>query len=371
VASLFGSYSGKLIIKVGDCLNYLRSGASGYVRYDASTESVVIDNALPAVSNTPNGTSFGYLAKTVPVRTPVYNESLGTCTEVVTQGLASQVMDARADGQLVVANSPLPGEIAACDSADAQNQVRLDYLDPEIAEDETTVSPDVRFLAGVPFNKQSGSNTIVAQKWVGLRELTLRKSQWSQVTKDGYSNALQAAFVPVEGGAADDPAFRLVLSESMPSNPVASFPANPSQGDTIIWNGPAGTNNPNLPANAWVNYPRGLGFMPFSSPRDIVVGRTTAGSVTVTLPDHPEVASGIKGIMFYSKTNIGSTGSSAKASFGSRVIAYAVSGPANPYMETTVYFNPSPDSNQIVIDFIKTGAASTFTVDISVIGYYL
>jgi hypothetical protein len=48
-----------------------------------------------------------------------------------------------------------------------------------------------------------------------------------------------------------------------------------------------------------------------------------------------------------------------------------VSGPANPYMETTVYFNPSPDSNQIVIDFIKTGAASTFTVDISVIGYYL
>jgi len=369
VDKLFGSYAGKLIIKVGACLHYLRSPSSGWVRYNGSTESVTVDNAPPFVSSAPRGAKFGYLAKTIPTQTQLYDEATGTCSTVITQELASQVLETRADGQLLLGNYPLPGEIPVNESGDAANQTRLDYLGQAVAEDELEVSPDIGILVDKPYIRTVGGMQVVSKFWMRMKSLIFRKSQWGQVLKINYGQALQVVAYPVSGGTADDPAFRLMLSETGPSDQSATFPANHLQGDTVVWNGAAGSNNPNLPENSWASYPKGLGFFPFASPRDIVINRTTVGTVPVTLPDFPsELPAGVKGIMFYTKSSSANNTTNFNATYNSRKIGFAFNG-VN-YMETTVYFNPNPDTKTIDIVFTKVGTGAV-TCDIAVVGYFL
>lgn len=369
VTSLFGVYAGQLVVRASNALNYLRSGASGWVRYDASTESVQIDNAPPFQSNVPKGTDFGYVAMAIPTPVQVFNEALGTCQTIGTQEMAAQVLGQRGDGQLLLGNPPVQGDLPCSQDADAENQMRFDYMQPVVMESLTTVSNDIGVLVNLPGTRTAGGQTIISTLWGRLRKFVLCKSQWGQITKTAYPTALQAVFVPVPGAPAGDQAFMLTMSSSIPSDPGTQLPASANQNDTVIWNGAQGVNNPNLPANAFAAYPRGQGMFLFQAPITLVAARTTAGTVTVTLPTLPVAnAAGAIGILFYFK--ISSTAATTfKASCGSRTIGYAYAD-NTAIGETTVYYNPNPFTLSMNIDFVKTGSGAV-SCDVSVVGYYL
>lgn len=357
-----------MIIKAGNCLHYLRSGASGWVRYDASTESVVVDNAPPFASSAPRGVAFGYVAKTVPIQTQVFDEATGACSIIVTQQVGSQVLDVRSDGKLLLGNTPLPGEIPLNESADAQNQTRLDYLETDVAEDQATVSSDIGMLVEVPFTRTSGTQIFISKMWMRMRKFRFRRSQWGQVLPANYEGSVQMIAVPATGGTADDPAYELRMSASAPSDATNRLPISPNNGDIAFYNGSSVVGNPNLPFDTWVNYPRGLSYFPLVSPVDIVVGRTTAGTVTITLPDYPAInAYGPKVIRFYSKAVI-AVSTAFAATVGGRVIAASDYG--THYANMELRWNPTPDSKSMEITFVKSGSGSV-SMDIAVLGYYL
>ena len=366
--TLFGSYVGKIVILVSGCLNYLRSGASGWVRYDAPTETVTIDNAPPFVSNVPTGNNFGYLAKTVPTVTQVYDESTNTCQQIGTQEVSSQVLDQRADGSLAIANSPLPGEVSGCQSADADNQVRLDYLNPAVAEAQGSVSNDIGVLVQIPYNRTVGNQTFVSKLWMRLRQFTFRQSQIGSFPASSYPTGLTAVWVPAAGGTTDDPAFTLQMGTTAPPG-SGTLPANASNGDTVIWNGAAGVNNPNLPANAWVPYPRGLATFLLDAPSVIETGRTTAGSVTYTLPNPPAPNfNGPIGVIIGWKISQAS-GSLFEAAYGSQVIAY-IQGAAEILQGQTIVQLPATTPLNFTVLFTKVGSGDV-SCDLSVIGWLL
>lgn len=372
VASLYGSFVGKLIIQVGgNCLNYLRSGASGWVRYDATTESVVIDNAPPFASSTPRGANFGYAALAIPTVTPVYNESLGACQNVVTQEIGSQTLSQRSDGRILLGNIPVTGDVPCPQSDDMQNQMRFDYLVPQEQADLESVSPLIKMLASFPGSRVAGGQTLVTEEHEWMTNLTFRRSQIVQAPATAYPQALTALWVPVPGGTTEDPAFTLRIGVTAPTG-SGTLPADPNQGDTVIWNGAPGVNNPNLPANSWVAFPRGLGTFLFPSPVTLVAGRTTAGTLNVTLPALPAVNSnGPIGIIIYSKTTAGSS-TTFKASFGARTLGYTngSTGGDISYGEVTIYYAPSPFTLTMAVDFAKIGSGSV-SCDLSVVGYLL
>ena len=364
VENLFGSYAGKLLIKVGSALHYLRSGNSGWIRYNAQTESVVVDGAPPYASSAPRGTQFGYLAKTVPTPIQTLNEATGACQTVIHQEVASQVLDYASNGDLLVARPPNSAEVCS----DAANQVRIDYVDPVVAEDETSVSDDIGFLVQKPVTTVIAGQTVIQKLWMRLRSIRLRRSQFGIVEKANYATARQLVAVPVPGGTADDPAYEMRMSVSQPSDPSTTFPANPNNGDTLFYNGGLAVANPNYPLNSWCAFSRGLGLHLLTTPVDLVIARTTAGSVTVTLPSYPVPnVSGIKGLLLISKVFV-PVNSTFQVKVGSRVVGFSQYG-AN-YGQFTIYFNPSPDSDQITFDFIKTGTGSV-TADVSISGFYL
>lgn len=286
VTNLFGSYSGKMIIKVDGCLNFLLSKVSGWVRYDATTETVVVDNAPPFTSSQPRAAKFGYAAKTVPVQTFSYDPVSGGCVTNVTQQLASQVLEQRADGQILLGNMPLCGDLPVNESADANNQMRYDYLDPETAEEQPTVSDDVGFLVNIPWTQNVGPQSFVKSLWLRMRNISMRLSQWGQIlTSDvAFDTARTLVAVPIPGGTSTDPAYRLMMTDAPPAGVGRDLPLGNSGSVPMFLADPLHGYYPSSDKNVYISAQRGLGWFPLNAASQVVTNRTTVGTISISLP---------------------------------------------------------------------------------------
>lgn len=229
VSTLLGGITGKLLIIKNDCLNYLRTCKSGALYYNAETEEITVGDA-PFVSATPQETKFGFLAKVVPTtrKTPTSDEC-SECTEVATQELASQLMNLRNDGQLVVANAPLPSELPAC-SPDGDAQTRLDYLDPT----DYTGCDEYSFLIGVPGTKRVGRTTISTMFWHLLRKLRFRSSMLAPIKSADASGGKKVLAFPTDGGTDADPCYQLRMVEG---SALDTLPSNAVKCDSTVFDG--------------------------------------------------------------------------------------------------------------------------------------
>jgi len=197
--------------------------------YNAETEEITVGDA-PYVSATPKETKFGFLAKVVPTtrKTPTSDEC-SDCTDVATQELASQLMDKRNDGRLVVANVPLPGELPAC-SPDADVQTRLDYLEPK----DYTGCDDYSFLIAVDGEKRVGRTTVKTKFWHFLRKLRFRSSMLAPIKAADASGGKKVLAFPTGGGTDTDPCYQLRMVEGSPSD---TLPSNAVKCDSAVYDG--------------------------------------------------------------------------------------------------------------------------------------
>lgn len=397
VDTLFGSYVGKLIIKVGSCLHFLRSAANGWIRYDAATESVSVDSAPPFASNNPSGAQFGYLAKTIPTISQRFDETLGVCVSVGTQEIGSQVLDERSDGMLIVGNRPVSGELPVLQSADSANQTRFDYVDPLVAEDQPSVDTDIGFLASVPTTRNSGGQSYITSAWMRVKKFRLRKSQWGEASSPEEKGAArQAVFVPVSGGTTGDGALELRYLDAPPSDAAANFPSTKSQDDTLFYNDPNGIGGHAGYGLGWVAYPRGKGMhlMPLTA---IINSATAAGQPdsgqliagtgdqlrTAPLDAYPAVPNGTIGITLRIKiTCVAAHAVSvavASTLAGSYTVVASHLGVANDlvsYSDVLVAYTPAAftDEDSLFFKIVRSGTTTLSTstkVDVYLVAYHI
>jgi len=397
VDTLFGSYVGKLIIKVGSCLHFLRSAANGWIRYDAATESVSVDSAPPFASNNPSGAQFGYLAKTIPTISQRFDETLGVCVSTGTQEIGSQVLDERSDGMLIVGNRPVSGELPVLQSADAANQTRLDYVDPLVAEDQPSVSTDIGFLVNVPTTRNSGGQSYLTTAWMRMKRFRLRKSQWGEAATDTEKgSAKQAVFVPVSGGTTGDGALELRFLDAPPSDAAANFPSTKSQDDTLFYNDPDGVGGHASYGLGWVAFPRGKGMhmMPLnaiiSSDTDageVNTGKLIAGTAdqlrTATLPSYPAIPNGSIGVAMRIKLTTTSghavTVSVASSFAGTYTVLASKTGGTSDligYSDVLYSYESAAfaDGDPLFFKFVRSGTTTgttTVKADISLVAYHI
>lgn len=276
VSQVLSAVRGKLFIRVGDCIHFLRSKCTGVVWYDATTEEVSVKDA-PFVESTPKQTVYGWLAKVRNVRKPVCDDNTEDCAQVVKMELAAQVMQDAQYGDLVISQTPLCGELPLDESADAEKQVAFHRLSPT----DIDCPPAVKILVAVEGFRGTGPNRQATRKWHWLNSLKLRRSQWKQAIAGSTdeSASFLAVLVPVAGGNSEDPCYELRLSEQKPGGGV---PSTANNCDMLVFK------DKGLATAGWRAIPRGLGSYKLSAPSAVLI--THAGPTAnfgITLPEFP------------------------------------------------------------------------------------
>lgn len=216
---------------VGSCLYTLKSKCTGYIFYDGTTEEVSVVNP-PFVKSIPQETNYGFIAKVVPTLTTICRDDDDECRQEIRQELAAQVMGEANCGEIVLANAPLCGELPATESADAAKQARFDYMKSEEQED-AGCPQEIRFLAYYMGKRGTGQQAVDCKKWVSMRTLKMRKSQFGFIEKGNSleGTALQIVAVPVSGGSESDPCYELRIQEGR----AGGIPSGGANCDSLIW----------------------------------------------------------------------------------------------------------------------------------------
>lgn len=278
-STLLGAVTGKLLVLLETGIHYLRPLRSGYLRYNAADESISLDDSLPFVSDIPRETDFGFVAKVVPGLRRVCDAD-GNAVDEPTQNLASQTVNERDDGAIMLGNLPDLGQMIGNEAADIERQIRFDRLIPAAYDGN---ADGLGFLVRTPITQQRGRETRIISKWSLMQSLRLRRSHLGLVEKDTAEDesALSLVAIPIPGGTEDNPLYALkILNRAISHLPTGS---DLQQGDTIQWDGAR-----------WVPLRRGLTFYPLDNVTRLIA-RTSAGTVAVTFPNFP---TGVTGKIF-------------------------------------------------------------------------
>lgn len=282
IQQITAAAAGGLLLAIEGCLFLLQSKCTGFLYYDAATGQTSVKNP-DAVSSLPREARYGWLGKVVPTIRKVCVDGVETCVEEVHQELAAQVMGDSDCGNLVLARSPLCGDLSPAEAVNADTQVEFSYLAAKNHED-IGCPEEVRFLTRFAGNRGDRNNT-PCNKHSWMRRLRLRGSQWGQIAEGtpAEGSAFVAILVPVEGGTSDDPCFELRLSAQKLGGGV-----------------PKGTENcqilqyrdKGLLTEGWKAKAGGLMFHPVER-RDLYTSNSTgSGALNLTLSDFPEDACG-------------------------------------------------------------------------------
>lgn len=206
---------GRLLLLAEGCIYTLKSKCSGFLHYDAFTEQVTVQTP-PFTSSTPRETAYGFLGKVVVEPKQICEDGdTGTCVQEVRMELAAQLLEERSCGRLAIVTAPLCGELKPSESADANRQMRLDYLAGLLHED-AGCPKDVRFLVQTPGKRGPAGAQVDCEQYSWMRRLKLRGSQWGFLlnTDPLFTSARQVVVVPVLGGDDEDPCFELRVLDS-------------------------------------------------------------------------------------------------------------------------------------------------------------
>lgn len=360
---LKNAVAGKLMVVLEGCIYFLKSKCTGYVHYDADTESVTIKHP-DAVSSLPRESRWGWLAKVIPTTRKVCVDGQDACAEEVHQELAAQVMNQAKCGQLVVARPPLCGEVNKGNDMNPDTQVRLDFLNPDNHE-EVGCPSEVRFLVGRPGNLGDAAQT-ACMMWSLMRRLTMLRSQLGQVetgTPDEEA-AFLPIFIPVAGGAVDDPCYQLRLSQRRVN---AGLPTVADDCDTVEFRG-KGT-----PSEGWKAVPKGLSFHPVALQDLFTTGNAgTAGTMDLDLPDFPVNVCGAvwARLEVVINTAIGTSGATARLTLQNRADDLVLGSNGQGHDYYAVQVSCPTVEGQLRLKRTKSGAASAaISLFVRLIGY--
>lgn len=212
---------GKLLLKVGaTCLYTLRSKCTGFLRYDATTEQVTVDGNPPFVSDTPQTTSWGFIAKVVNRAHLLCRDGQNDCPMEVRQELAAQLVEQVQEGQLAVLVKPPCGAVPLSDAADLDKQYGVHALDP----DERKGCEPALILVRV------------GNKWQLMSQLKFPVSQIGRVTPAELVGARPPLFVRV-GGTDENPCYALKVNDRQANN---ELPANAGNCEIAVFNAESG-----------------------------------------------------------------------------------------------------------------------------------
>jgi hypothetical protein len=320
--------------------------------YDATTEQVTSQQP-PFLTNDPTEVKYGFLAKVTTEIQRTCDPETDAVTETIVQKLASQVMGDADQGQLVLANMPDCGEVTGDQAADADKQVRLDYLAPKRHE---SCEKGVGFLVRVPVTVGAGTrNEKIISQWRLLEQMRVRASQFGFVepnTAEAEAGLLLIAS-PVDGGTTEDPCYRLKILKAQ----SRGLPVDPRDGDTIYYSDAE---------KQWKIVKRGLGFHPLSESVIVINNRSTAGTVSASLPDYPSDAPGEVWGRFQIRMTVTPSGSIiwAVAAGGSTRARCDGTVPINQIVECMVKLT----GDSCDFSFSKTGSGA-FSGFVTLIGY--
>jgi hypothetical protein len=212
---------GKLLLKVGaSCMYTLKSKCTGFLRYDATTEQVTVDGNPPFVSDTPQTTSWGFIAKVVNRAHLLCRDGQNDCPMEVRQELAAQLVEQVQEGQLAVLVKPPCGAVPLSDSADLDKQYGVHALDP----DERKGCEPALILARV------------GNEWQLMSQLKFPVSQIGRVTPAELVGARPPLFVRV-GGTDENPCYSLKVNDRQANN---ELPANAGNCEIAVFNSESG-----------------------------------------------------------------------------------------------------------------------------------
>lgn len=234
----------------------------------------------PFVDSTPKQTTYGFLAKVRNVRKQVCNDATVDCAQEVKMELASQLMQDAQLGDLVIAQTPLCGELPIDESADSAKQVAFHRLIPT----DIDCPAGVKILVAIEGFRGSGPTSQATKKWHWLNSFKLRRSQWKQAIAGSAdeSSSFLAVLVPVAGGSTADPCYELRLSEQKPGGGIPKGTANCQM---------LRYENVGLPTAGWYPFAKGLMSYRFAAPSaDLVVHAGPTANFGITLPDFPTAA---------------------------------------------------------------------------------
>lgn len=313
---LTGNFAGRLLLAVNNCLFVLKAKCSGMLWYDRTTEQVSVQTP-PFVSSIPREASYGFLAKVVTTVRQICVEGAEGCITESHQELAAQIMEAASCGALVIARPPLCGELPLDQSANADKQARLDYLEPPNHED-VGCPKDIRFLVGFPSTRGSGQSQVACTQWSSMRRIVMRASQWGFIAKGSSleGGVKQIVAMPVSGGDDADPCYEMRVLESG----SGGLPSEANNCDTLQYKF-SGT-----PQAGWYAVAQKLGFVPLDVPVVVFSGAGT-GTIPVTLPQFPTEPCGKVCAVFQTINYMGDGPSGAaatrKVTLGNYLLAYA------------------------------------------------
>lgn len=274
-STLLGAVSGKLLLLLESGIHYFRGNRSGYLRYNAADETVSVDDGLQFTSNIPRSTDYGFVAKVVPGLQRTCDDD-GNAVDVTTQELASQMVEERDDGALMLGNIPDPGQVVGNEASDLERQLRFDRLLPPVY---AGASAGVGFLVRVPETQNRGRVTRVVSRWALMESMRLRRSNLGLVEPGSADaeSALGIVAIRIPGGTEQDPMYALkILNQEISPLPTADLEV----GDTVEWDG-----------TKWIPVRRGLRFYPLTSLQRIA-SVTASATTSVTFPDYPTTAVG-------------------------------------------------------------------------------
>ena len=264
-AQLTSTPSGAVLVTKEGCLYKLRSRCSGLLSFDHETEQVSVEDPR-LVSAVPRETRFGFLAKVVPTVHSLCPEAGDECAQEVRQELAAQFLGLKNCGELAILTGPTCGELPPGEDANADNQVRVDKMEP--ADGASSCLDGFHFLGFANSTITAGNTQTVCRKWFKLPRIKLRLSGWKAV-KSGSADdlaGLSVVLVKVGGGTEADPCYELRAVDGGSSR----VPVGKDCGDSIIWNDAK---------KQYASVKGGLRFFPLDTPQQVL---TLQGS---TLPN--------------------------------------------------------------------------------------
>lgn len=272
VRTLTNLAKGKLLIAATDCLYTLKSKCNGWLYHDAGTGEISVQQP-PFVSSNPQEVEFGFLAKVVPTRRRICDDSSDECAEEIVQEIAAQKLTDESAGRLLIARPPMCGEIGAPFDASAADQVHVGYLEPEVLKGCHT---GAFILVGYPDKMGPSGQKVDVTRFAKTSRLRFKRSQWGGLTLEvDIRKAKQAVLVPVAGGDPEDPCMELRFIDT-----PGVLPFDPDNCDIAVFTGK------DTDTAGWKAMPKGLSFHPLETPQALT-NITTAGTNNRVLPNFP------------------------------------------------------------------------------------